>query len=430
LVNQSIVQWLKQYLNSGYNLDSLEKTLLEHGYNQKDIDDAVRSVYGTAEIKHTIHLSKTTVAVVVAVIFSLLFITGGVLYFLTPKAPSHLLDVRTEVISSSILPGGKLEFNLELTSLGASKRYDVSVRYDIEKDGNKITFKEETVGVETSKSFRTFVNIPTDATPGEYLLKTIAYYEGRVARAVSSFKVIERSLALETCFDGIMNQGETNVDCGGPCGSCSNCNDGIQNQGEVEIDCGGPCSPCSLDCDDNDKCTEDLIIDGRCKFTAIIPCCGNDICEEDEVGECLADCDSDDPFAGMNTWQKLEALKELGATDDVRASNYCEDFDNNLHKEKCYADISEASKKDSYCEKINDERTKDECYITVAHAKGDHSICEKVVGETRKDRCYMHFATSAIDYSVCEKVIDYYLKQLCNSMKDLDNMPSGVPETG
>lgn len=49
----------------------------------------------------------------------------------------------------------------------------------------------------------------------------------------------------QTCSDGIQNQGETGIDCGGPCTPCPTCNDGIQNQGETGIDCGGPCSPCA-----------------------------------------------------------------------------------------------------------------------------------------------------------------------------------------
>lgn len=47
-----------------------------------------------------------------------------------------------------------------------------------------------------------------------------------------------------TCSDGIQNQGEQGVDCGGPCTACPTCNDGIQNQGEQGVDCGGPCTPC------------------------------------------------------------------------------------------------------------------------------------------------------------------------------------------
>jgi hypothetical protein len=48
-----------------------------------------------------------------------------------------------------------------------------------------------------------------------------------------------------TCTDGILNQGEQNIDCGGPCPNyCESCADGIRNQGEEAVDCGGPCDPC------------------------------------------------------------------------------------------------------------------------------------------------------------------------------------------
>lgn len=80
------------------------------------------------------------------------------------------------------------------------------------------------------------------------------------------------------CEDGIQNHGETGVDCGGPCPPCADsgstvpattsslpaptstlpvastmpsetpptasCEDGIQNQGETGVDCGGPCPAC------------------------------------------------------------------------------------------------------------------------------------------------------------------------------------------
>ena len=47
-----------------------------------------------------------------------------------------------------------------------------------------------------------------------------------------------------TCTDGILNQDETDIDCGGICDACPNCNDGIQNGDETGIDCGGSCNPC------------------------------------------------------------------------------------------------------------------------------------------------------------------------------------------
>ncbi len=51
----------------------------------------------------------------------------------------------------------------------------------------------------------------------------------------------------ETCSDGLLNQDEYWIDCGGPCKPCQTCSDGLQNQGETDIDCGGPnCSACKV----------------------------------------------------------------------------------------------------------------------------------------------------------------------------------------
>lgn len=52
-------------------------------------------------------------------------------------------------------------------------------------------------------------------------------------------------VAFPHCFNGIQDEDEEGVDCGGAdCGPCENCYDGIQNQGETGVDCGGPCPPC------------------------------------------------------------------------------------------------------------------------------------------------------------------------------------------
>ena len=52
---------------------------------------------------------------------------------------------------------------------------------------------------------------------------------------------------VATCNDGIMNQGETGIDCGGPnCQPCTTavvtCSDGIQNGDETGVDFGGSCA--------------------------------------------------------------------------------------------------------------------------------------------------------------------------------------------
>jgi len=56
--------------------------------------------------------------------------------------------------------------------------------------------------------------------------------------------VIFSGCSKESCSDGVKNQDETGVDCGGPCTACETCSDGIQNQSETGVDCGGPCGAC------------------------------------------------------------------------------------------------------------------------------------------------------------------------------------------
>ena len=47
------------------------------------------------------------------------------------------------------------------------------------------------------------------------------------------------------CLDGVQNNGETGIDCGGVCAACPTCDDGILNGNETATDCGGPdCAVC------------------------------------------------------------------------------------------------------------------------------------------------------------------------------------------
>ncbi len=83
--------------------------------------------------------------------------------------------------------------------------------------------------------------------------------------------------ATSTCYDGILNQGETRIDCGGPCPACE----------------------CTVDssCSDNQYCTgiETCNAFGQCA-AGQQPCTGAQWCYEDE-DSCMnygtSDCDSD-----------------------------------------------------------------------------------------------------------------------------------------
>ncbi|MFC1691101.1 hypothetical protein ACFL0W_02865 [Nanoarchaeota archaeon] len=86
----------------------------------------------------------------------------------------------------------------------------------------------------------------------------------------------------ETCSDGIRNQGESGIDCGGPCTACPSCSDGRQNchDGSCEegTDCGGPCA---VNCGPKPSC-DDGIQNG---YESGIDCGGSCRSCEEEVEE-------------------------------------------------------------------------------------------------------------------------------------------------
>jgi hypothetical protein len=129
----------------------------------------------------------------------------------------------------------------------------------------------------------------------------------------------------DNCYDGILNNGEINIDCGGPnCNECDHCTNGIfeplrgetwvdcggecpvcptcanghQDEGEDGIDCGGTCGGCELLCDDGlfngledtTDCENDMSAPyGGCP---ICPNCNDGLFNGDETGiDCGGPCD-------------------------------------------------------------------------------------------------------------------------------------------
>ena len=93
--------------------------------------------------------------------------------------------------------------------------------------------------------------VPAGTATGTKRMRIAMKYGGYAATCgtfsygeVEDYNVVIGGGSGPSCSDGIQNQGETGVDCGGPCSPCPTCNDGIQNQGETGVDCGGPCGAC------------------------------------------------------------------------------------------------------------------------------------------------------------------------------------------
>jgi hypothetical protein len=109
------------------------------------------------------------------------------------------------------------------------------------------------------------------------------------------------SCIFASCSDGILNQDETDVDCGGVCPACPSCFDGIQNGDETGVDCGGTnCLPCPT-CSDGIQNGDETDVD--CGGLSCPPCptCQDGIMNGRETGPDCGGPDCPPCWVGIET---------------------------------------------------------------------------------------------------------------------------------
>ncbi len=155
---------------------------------------------------------------------------AGVAYISTPNAGVEFKNVPA---SNAI----KIKYASEL-----SGKLSLFIN---ENDVVDFNFSSTGSWVGTYSTITVAVDIPEKATVA------IKYQIGDTAMNIDEVTFINDDPKEPNCFDGIQNNGETGIDCGGPnCVPCEqpSCDDGILNNGETRIDCGGPnCDPCGTD---------------------------------------------------------------------------------------------------------------------------------------------------------------------------------------
>ena len=193
MTQNSLVRYIREQVRQGYDAASIKRYLLKYGYSESQINEAFQFAYPPSEVKHEVHLSKTTIAIVIAVVCSLVLISGAIFMFMgADKTPKELLDVKMSLSSSSVPYGGNLMFNVEIYNLGKSGRFDVTLRHEVLNLRDEfITFQEETIALETRASSSVTLGLG-DASSGSYYVKTTALYGGKSAKATSSFKILPK----------------------------------------------------------------------------------------------------------------------------------------------------------------------------------------------------------------------------------------------
>ena len=395
MAEKRLIAYVKSMLARGYDIPTIRNFLLKYGYTSEEIDEAINSLYKPT-IRHEIHLSHATILVVLFVFISL--VVASFFYYSTSKKEIKLLDLNLEPVTTTVEPGQSITFLKELSNLGSSKRYDVVIKQEIiDPLTNKvITQKIETRAIETFGVTQTKILVPQDTKTGDYVLRAIVEYDNKKAVATLPIKIVEFA-TKESCFDGIKNQNEIGVDCGGIC---------------------KPCEQQIVECYDKNHCTDDVIEDGVCVNKPITPCCGNNICEEQERDSCTKDCEKE-RFSGLISTETLDEIKELARTDPSKALQQCNKIEVPDLKDTCIANIAEVQNNKIYCSQINNARIKDLCYSNIAKFINDNTICQEISTDSRRDSCYMTFVLDNKDYTVCDKITNKQLRQSCESLKQL-----------
>jgi len=201
---------------------------------------------------------------------------------------------------------------------------------------------------------------------GTYYWNVKAYdHVGLSISARSNGTKVDPQACIPTCTDGIRNQNETGVDCGGgscaacqlgrPCvgdsdcaeGKCINqtctiphCINGELDGDESDVDCGGSCDECSMgeDCRDDEDCASNYCSDDKCTTPSCTDGekngfetdadCGGPQCDTCDIGsscdynsDCITNvCDADGLCAEPSC---TDGIKSPGFESDVDCGIEC-----------------------------------------------------------------------------------------------------------
>ncbi len=200
---------------------------------------------------------------------SLLSMILAVVVSLVPSAPARALDVPVVyavdgVALKDAVAGTMLTWELHGDSTCSDLLHTTTTAID---DAMIVALKRSKVrgGVKPPKTSELRMTLAGVTAPGHVHLKVTGTGVTPVGGACQA-QAATGELA-ETCNDGLLNQDETDVDCGGAtCNGCAlgedcnlasdcasqscsggvcvaSCIDGIQNQDETDVDCGGSCGP-------------------------------------------------------------------------------------------------------------------------------------------------------------------------------------------
>ncbi len=399
MVSAELIAYIQSMLRNGYSEQQIRIYLLRSGYRATDLDQAFN------QLQHDIAIAPATGSRppwfwIAGAVLGLGI--GGIIIALLFAAPAAQITLVASPLQVEVRAGDVLDIKDTFRSNAAGTLNVLHTLIDPSTREAIGAPSTETVTVSAGSKAETFqVQVPSTITPGRYIMDVTAIDSGGTQTKTSfSFNVLA---AKATCSDGVQNQRETGVDCGGTCKACLQ----IETPGQPPSQPQQPTQPeqppqqpttepkvadCPGGCNDYDVTTDDECVDGQCVHTPKESVCGNGICNGGETSSsCPQDCG-----AGLNAPSADEVIENA--------------------KTQAPQDTERAT---ALCGALPRPQDKDRCFSVVASSSGKSDLCASIVEDITRDQCYIDFALTKNEFDVCEKIQNRYLRGSCNSLQNL-----------
>lgn len=349
MVQESLVQYIKNLLQQNYDYEAIRSALLNAGYSSNDIEVAFRLAgYKPKRIIPT--------KILIVSFLVLLVLAGGMLIVLkTLQAPPAVLSFSLNLFSTEVGVGQDVAVNADIQNPGG-RSVSCMIDFSIDGPSGKIASKTESFKMTYRTSVPVSLKLPADVPPGSYVLKAVLSYSGKSASQYVTFDVVEKA-RLERPVEALVEKP-------------------VEKAKEAQLVCPGGC-------DDLNFCTSDACVNGECVHSPVVPCCGNGACESGEsASSCVLDCGE----RPVNTDEIRENAKSLASSNLPKAIETCDSMAQRVLIDGCLVGVSESAESKEPCARIVTDDVRDSCYIPFSY-KNDFSVCAEITNPYMKNSC-------------------------------------------
>lgn len=339
MVQESLVEYCRQLLAQGYDVQTIQTTLVNAGYSKFDANDALRAA--GASVPSGFSISGRMLLFVFGGLFVLALLIWLVLLFTGPEpAP---LGVSTSLLSSQVSPGYEVVINVDISNPD-DRKVGASLEVEVSGPSGVIDVRSESLELVSSRRVPVRILIPEGSPVGQYVVDAVLSYGPLTVRSSSSFEV--RSETVQSPV-GVVD---------------------VPVKHAVDVSLACPAS-----CDDLQFCTRDSCVNGQCVNEPIVPCCGNGVCEAGETASsCAVDC-----APQVNPQEVIGEAVGLAVANQQGAVQKCMSLGMQFYVDSCLNDVASASNSKAVCEQISSSESRDACLISFAY-KGDFSVCAQI----------------------------------------------------